>query len=199
MAKTRMKGEDRKRSIVEAALRVIGRTSFERSTTAMIAAEAGVTEPLIYRHFEGKKDLQLAVLDSILENFLEFTNMLDQIPSLTLRELREHGKVFQKGVRENPLRITVLLKALGVEDQQIKDRVWDIVKIVHRAVEKIVDNSFADELAAKGRSVEMFSWLVLSWVSMVAMINQLGKHGGIPDHRIDEFAEFLDYAIRLPE
>ena len=38
--------------------------SYRGSTTAQIAREAGVTEPILYRHFASKRDLYLACLDA---------------------------------------------------------------------------------------------------------------------------------------
>ena len=37
--------------------------SYRGSTTSEIASEAGVTEPVLYRHFESKRELYLACLD----------------------------------------------------------------------------------------------------------------------------------------
>ena len=62
-ATQRLPAEERREAIVRAALRVFTATSYAGATTAEIAREAGVTEPVLYRHFASKRDLWLACLD----------------------------------------------------------------------------------------------------------------------------------------
>jgi AcrR family transcriptional regulator len=56
--------EQRRTAIVRAALRVFSSTSYVGATTADIAREAEVSEPVLYRHFASKRDLWLACLDA---------------------------------------------------------------------------------------------------------------------------------------
>src|SRR5687768_14653782 len=62
-AARRLPAGERREAIVRAALRVFTSTSYAGATTAEIAREAGVTEPILYRHFASKRDLWLACLD----------------------------------------------------------------------------------------------------------------------------------------
>lgn len=52
-----MTAEDRKRAIVRAALPLFARKGFAATTTRELANAAGVSEPLLYRHFPGKEAL----------------------------------------------------------------------------------------------------------------------------------------------
>jgi AcrR family transcriptional regulator len=63
IAGTRLPAAERRRAIVEAALRVFSTGSYAGATTADIAREAGVSEPILYRHFSSKRDLYVACLD----------------------------------------------------------------------------------------------------------------------------------------
>jgi AcrR family transcriptional regulator len=60
----RLPAEERRQAIVRAALRVFTSASYAGATTAEIAREAGVSEPVLYRHFASKRDLWLACLDA---------------------------------------------------------------------------------------------------------------------------------------
>ena len=62
-APRRLPAAERRRAIVSAALRVFSSTSYAGATTAEIAREAGVSEPMLYRHFASKRDLWIACLD----------------------------------------------------------------------------------------------------------------------------------------
>ena len=65
----RLPAEERRRAIVQAALRVFSSGSYAGSTTAEIAREAGVSEPMLYRHFPSKRDLWAACLDAAWDEF----------------------------------------------------------------------------------------------------------------------------------
>ncbi|MGH2923027.1 MAG: TetR/AcrR family transcriptional regulator, partial [Solirubrobacterales bacterium] len=54
---------ERRALIVEAAGRLFGERGYERTRLDEIAAAAGVTKPIVYRHFDSKRDLYLALLD----------------------------------------------------------------------------------------------------------------------------------------
>ena len=62
-ARTRLSAEDRRQAVLDTACRVFFETSYRGATTAEIAREAGITEPILYRHFGSKRDLYLACLD----------------------------------------------------------------------------------------------------------------------------------------
>ncbi len=59
----RLPASDRRRQLVETALDFFSRKGFGGTTTKEIAAAAGVTEAIIFRHFPTKQDLYKAVLD----------------------------------------------------------------------------------------------------------------------------------------
>ena len=59
----RLPASDRRRQLVETALDFFSRKGFGGTTTKEIAAAAGVTEAIIFRHFPTKSDLYNAVLD----------------------------------------------------------------------------------------------------------------------------------------
>jgi len=62
-----MPAAERRSAIVGAALRVFSSASYAAATTAEIAREARVSEPVLYRHFASKRDLWLACLDAAWE------------------------------------------------------------------------------------------------------------------------------------
>jgi AcrR family transcriptional regulator len=61
----RMPAAERRQKLVETAIRVFSEGSYRGTTTAEIAKAAGVSEPILYRHFASKRDLYLAALDHV--------------------------------------------------------------------------------------------------------------------------------------
>jgi AcrR family transcriptional regulator len=62
-ASARLSAAERRSAIIAAALHVFSDGSYAGATTAEIAREAGVSEPILYRHFSSKRELYFACLD----------------------------------------------------------------------------------------------------------------------------------------
>jgi len=68
----RLTAEARRQAVLETACRVFSRSSYRGATTAEITREAGISEPILYRHFGSKRDLYLACLDEAWGSFRAF-------------------------------------------------------------------------------------------------------------------------------
>ena len=60
----RLPRSQRREQIIAAATRAFARTGFAATNLDDIAAEAGISRAILYRHFDSKTDLYQAVLDS---------------------------------------------------------------------------------------------------------------------------------------
>jgi TetR/AcrR family transcriptional regulator len=59
----RLPADERRRQLIEVAIDVFSKRGFSGATTREIAAAAGVTEAIIFRHFATKEQLYAAILD----------------------------------------------------------------------------------------------------------------------------------------
>jgi TetR/AcrR family transcriptional regulator len=80
----RLPASDRRRQLVETALDFFSRKGFGGTTTKEIAAAAGVTEAIIFRHFPTKQDLYNAVLadhhesSMVAESIAQYRNCMER-------------------------------------------------------------------------------------------------------------------------
>ena len=85
-ARQRKTTEIRQRQITEAALRMIGEKGIHGATTAGIAAEVGISEGNIYRHFTSKEEIVRSVIGKIGQDLLlilgEVENIADPLEKL---------------------------------------------------------------------------------------------------------------------
>lgn len=77
----RLKAPQRREQLIEVATKLFAKYGFEATTTAAIAEASGVTEPILYRHFQGKQEL-----------FIEITRAMSQKTMKHWRELISSGK-----------------------------------------------------------------------------------------------------------
>jgi AcrR family transcriptional regulator len=67
----RLRRSERKRQILQHAKQLFVSLGYQHTTTDKIARAAGVTEPVLYRHFASKKALFLDVLNEVRQATLE--------------------------------------------------------------------------------------------------------------------------------
>src|ERR1700756_1416466 len=65
---TRMPAAERRQALIDTAIRVFSGGRYPGTTTSEIARAAGVSEPILYRHFASKRELYLAALDHVWSN-----------------------------------------------------------------------------------------------------------------------------------
>jgi AcrR family transcriptional regulator len=72
----RLAVEERRALIVEAAGRLFGERGYAGTRLDDIAAAAGVTKPILYRHFDSKKELYLALLERHRDDLGSFAQVI---------------------------------------------------------------------------------------------------------------------------
>src|ERR1700722_9809909 len=74
----RLPENERRRSILDAALAVLSSEGYSGMTTALVARRVGVAEPILYRHFSSKRDILRALLDEVSVRMLAaFRGMIE--------------------------------------------------------------------------------------------------------------------------
>lgn len=66
----RLKAPQRREQLMEVATKLFARNGYEATTTAAIALAAGVTEPILYRHFKSKQELFVAIVKAVSDRTL---------------------------------------------------------------------------------------------------------------------------------
>jgi AcrR family transcriptional regulator len=69
MAGERLEGDARRAQIVDVARRLFAEAGYRTTTTRQLARAAGVSDALMYRHFESKDEVLRAVVDQGLAGF----------------------------------------------------------------------------------------------------------------------------------
>src|SRR5438067_2272222 len=61
----RLKAPQRREQLIGVATKLFAKHGYEATTTAAIADAAGVTEPILYRHFKSKQELFVAIVKAV--------------------------------------------------------------------------------------------------------------------------------------
>src|SRR5271169_5857506 len=93
----RLKAAKRREQLLSVATKVFARFGYEAATTHAIAEAAGITEPILYRHFKSKQDLFMAITKQMSQQTLDHWRQLigqasegSEKVRLIAREFPEH-------------------------------------------------------------------------------------------------------------
>jgi AcrR family transcriptional regulator len=110
-AQRRLPPAERRELVLEAAGRLFGEHGYAHVTLDEIAAAAGVTKPVLYRHFDSKKALYLALLErhrNDLPRFFErvpddlpFDQRVEAILETWFDYVTEHGYAWRMIFRDS--------------------------------------------------------------------------------------------------
>jgi AcrR family transcriptional regulator len=117
---SRMRKADRKRQLLVHAKHLFVTLGFQNTTTEKIARAAGVSEPVLYRHFESKKALFMEVLKEIREATLNRWHAETGELADPMAKLHAIADMYLDTTRAHALEFRVMHRTLiETDDQEI--------------------------------------------------------------------------------
>lgn len=116
----RLRRSERKRQILQHAKQLFVSLGYQHTTTDKIARAAGVTEPVLYRHFASKKALFLDVLSEVRQATLERWQAEAQTQPDPAARLRHIMRLCIGGTPESAAELRIMHRTLmEAEDPDI--------------------------------------------------------------------------------
>ena len=139
--------EERKSQIMDAAMKVITRKGFSNTRMDDIVNEAGLSKGAIYHHYEGKKEIFLALIEHWeTQTFPDFysRNGKERSATDTLRDFaNEVYKVFKS--RSYVFQAEVEFWALANQDDEIRKRSQELYEKIINLFELVVNKGIREK------------------------------------------------------
>jgi TetR/AcrR family transcriptional regulator len=171
--KPRLSAEERRAAVLDCACAIFTKGSYRGTTTAEIARQAGVTEPILYRHFASKRDLYLACLAKAWEAchaMWEDAVAGEQDPALWVGAM---GNAYLEARDKRGLIATLWVQALteASDDPEIRRFLKKHMRDVHEYVAGVIRRSQAAGGIPKDRDPEAEAWIFIS-IGLLATVSQ---------------------------
>lgn len=165
------------------------------ATTAELARAAGVTEPIIYRHFASKKALFMSVIDRT-------SDLITQTWERQLRTAKDPAQRLRRLIAANPMVsdrgrgiYRVIVQAMTeIEDPQVLDAIQRHVIALHKFVSKEVARAQDEGQVSKFFSPEVTAWTLLHLGLGYGVMAPLNIPGHAQD---DRGVQVRDVILRL--
>jgi AcrR family transcriptional regulator len=186
--------EERRRQILDAAVRVFARTGYHGSRVGDIAEEAGVAHGLLYHYFTSKE----AVLQTIFrENWgalIERFRAVEAADEPAHEKLEGIAKILLRTWRNDPALVTVMVREVA-RSQQLQGQVEEVREafaIVQRVIEEgQAAGDFRSDLDAR-----LASWVVYGGLEEVLTGWVLGQLPAGEDEVARAERTAIDVALR---
>lgn len=180
---SRLPAAQRREQLLDTAADLFARLGYSGATTAQLAKAAGVTEPIIYRHFASKRDLFIALVERTGRETLrqweaELTGASDPAERLR-RLLGDNPMVSQKG--RNAYRVIVQAMT-EVDDPKIREALADHMTRLHAFLVGEVKLAQEERKVTRRFSAEIIAWMLMHLGLGYGVLSALG----LPGHGLDE-------------
>ena len=175
---TRLSGPERKAAVVETACRVFAKSSYHGSTTAQIARETGVTEPVLYRHFASKRELYIACLDSVWQQVRALWEKAVEREPDPANWLKAIGKAYLEArASARIVLVDLWIQALTVaaDDPEIRRALREQVREVHEFVAALIRRAQDNGGVMPDRDADAEAWIFISLGLLSTIDHRLGS------------------------
>jgi TetR/AcrR family fatty acid metabolism transcriptional regulator len=168
--------EEKRRLILDAAVRVFARSGYHTSRVGDIAEEAGIAHGLLYHYFSGKEEVLETVFRENWRSLLEAFARIEATDEPPFDQLQGIAKVLLRSWRNDPDLVRVMVREVA-RSPQLQGQVDEIREgflVIQRVIERgQADGSFRPELDAR-----LASWIVYGGLEELLTGWVLG---GLPD------------------
>lgn len=158
----RLPAAERRAQLLETAATLFAERGYAGATTAELARAAGVTEPIIYRHFSSKRDLFIALIDRTGEETIRLWEK-------HLADAPDPGERLRRLISANPMVTNkgqgvyrVIVQAMTeIKDEQILTALQRHITALHEFVMREVVRAQEHGQVSRRFSPEITAWLLI--------------------------------------
>jgi TetR/AcrR family transcriptional regulator len=178
VARPRLAAAERRADLLRVACRVFSEGSYRGVTTAEIAREAGVTEPILYRHFASKQELYLACIEEAWAAVRESWERVLAEDADPRNWLPAMGDAFLRLEESKVLLGSLWVQALteASENDGIREHLRSHLREVHDFLQAVVERCQEAGAVAPDRDAAAEAWIFVS----LGLLNAIGRRlGGV--------------------
>ena len=150
--------EEKRRLILDAAVRVFARDGFHTSRVGDIAEEAGVAHGLLYHYFSSKDEVLLTVFSENWSDLLVRFEAVEESDEPADEKLRGLVKILLRTWRNDPALVTVMVREVG-RSPHLATQVDDIGR-AFAVIQRVVEQGQADGVFRPDIDPLLASWVI---------------------------------------
>jgi TetR/AcrR family transcriptional regulator, fatty acid metabolism regulator protein len=149
---------EKRRVILDAAVRVFARSGYHTSRVGDIAEEAGIAHGLLYHYFSGKDEVLETVFRENWSQLLEAFARIEASDEPPLEQLQGIAKVLLRSWRNDPDLVRVMVREVA-RSPQLQGQV-DEIREGFLTIQRVIERGQADGSFRRELDPRLASWVV---------------------------------------
>jgi len=193
----RLSAKERKKVVLRSAIAAFGKSNYRATRMSDIAAEAGVSEAMLYKHFASKKIMFLSILENVsrrTSNTIE--KGLEEEPD-ALRLLRRLLITYYNQIREHPTLLKLHFQAVSeIDDEEIGGRIKKDHEVYVSSIKELIRKGVEQGTVRKDIEIDPIAWLFNGIGIVISMMVLLSREGEIREGIANKMIDHLIESIR---
>lgn len=168
---------ERQKEIIDVSIKIIAEKGIQQLTIKNISKSMGISEPAIYRHFDGKMDILLAILSHFKKNshiisakiISNKTSSIKQIESIFINHFKQFAA--------NPaLTAVIFSEEIFQNDKRLAEQVNLIMQLNQNMIIKIIEKGQQNNEIRSDISKKHLSIIIMGALRLIVAKWRLSKY-----------------------
>jgi AcrR family transcriptional regulator len=168
--------EEKRRQILDAAVRVFARSGYHDCRVGDITEEAGVAHGLLYHYFSSKEEVLEAVFRDAWGGVLEAFGEIEESGEEPVEQLRHVAAILLRSWRRDPDLVRVLVREIG-RSPQVQTKVDELGQ-AFTTIERIVERGQKEGVFRRDLDAKLLAWIFYGGIEEILTGWVLGR---LPD------------------
>lgn len=152
----------RQTEIIECSIEIIAKKGIQGLTIKNISKEIGISEPALYRHFESKTAIILAILNNFKEMAEFLSEAMDNFEDIAIEKISFMFSKMMDMFSEQPSMISVIFsEEIFKNEESLKNKIREIFNLQQETIEKIIDKGQKDGNVRKDIDKESLALIMM--------------------------------------
>lgn len=185
--------EDQRKRIIQSAIKVFGEHNYDVGTMSMIAKEAGISEAMLYKHFDSKKELFMTCFEEIVNDLMSrYTRCYKENPEDPLAYLEDSAVAYLRYIKESSNGSKCLVHMLSsTYDEELKETLVGFFKASLETVRKALDLAKRKGQLSKKADTELLAWDYVGHYYSLMLAQEMGIDTMLDEKRVRAFVRTI--------
>jgi AcrR family transcriptional regulator len=185
--------EHQHQRIIQSAIKVFAEKNYDVGTMAMIAEEVGISEAMLYKHFDSKKELFVTCFQEIVEELMvRYRECYQKNPDDPLRYLEDSAVAYADYIKSSDSGSKYFSHLLSsTYDPELKKPLVQYFKASVDTVKKAMDRAQEKGDLAKGIDTELLAWDYVGQYFSLMLAREMNMKSLLEESRVRAFVKTM--------
>lgn len=167
----------RQKEIINVSIKIIAEKGIQKLTIKNISKSIKISEPAIYRHFDSKMDILIAILSQFKNNSKIILSKIISDKTSSIKQIESIYNHHFKKFSENPaLTAVIFSEEIFQNDKRLSDMVYSIMQLNQNMIIKVIKNGQKNQEIRNDISEKQSCTIIMGALRLIVTRWRLSKY-----------------------